>query len=331
MSLKLMGTDRFGHIGDLSSFGDGTVVLDVPLVPSSLPRLRNLAGSYQRIVWRRLTFRFEPLVPTSVTGGYVCGFLPDADDSITEAAAPLDRLMAHPGSKLVKAWQSAVITHKCVGDRLYTSRPPRGEARLYSPGRVALVIDSKISGGSGVLAPLSVYLDWEVELMEPSLEATSTKANTVEAMASFYLRSGHLGLWYSDNTGGDDPRSKIPGIQWDVVYRLGSKRYCLWTDTAQGTSITLAGNWDRICLKQDSSAGTTFWILDYKGEPIRKYGYVNQFMIEKGDILVPESGNALVGLEFLQQTPSWRDFGSKLERSSKPSEDSDRWEIVSRD
>lgn len=316
--LHIKGTDRLAHVSDLTVYGEGGVVLDVPLVPASVPRLRNLAASYQRVRWKRIVLRFEPMVPSITSGGYVCGFVPDADDDLSEGAA-LDRLMAHTGSKMVKAWQAATVSHRCMPDLLYTSRRPKQEARLYSPGRVALVIDSKIAVGERTSAPLSVYIDWEVELHEPCLEGTFTKAGAIEALDSFYTRQSNVGLWWKDGGGGDDPRTKLPGIQFDVVYRSISKRYTEFTDASSGSAVTMAGSFDRFCMTNDGTHGITLWVCDYKGAPIQKYGIHNTWMLEKGDTFVPEPKNLFQGLHHLQYPNCFEVWRPRQEPSSEQS------------
>lgn len=322
--INLRGTDRFGHIADLSKYGEGKVVFDVPLVPSGVPRLRNLAASYQRIRWKRIVVRFEPLVPTMTVGGYVCGFVPDAQDSLSDSANPLDRLLAHPGSKLAKSWMSSTVAHRCTPDLLYTSQPPKGEARLYSPGRVALIIDSSISAGTNVKAPMSIYLDWEVELSEPALEVEAPQVVTLTARSHFYARASNVGLWYKDSTGGDDPRSELPGIQFNVVYRLGSKRF-YWVGADATEEL---GNFDKVKLVNDATHGITLAICDYNGKEILVPAVKNIFMIEKGDVLVPEQENRVVGLEYLQCRTSNEKSGPKPKQSCEQSEALGPWELV---
>lgn len=321
--LRLAGTDRFGHIADLSKYGEGAVVFDVPVIPAGVPRLRNLAASYQRIVWRKLVFRFEPMVPSITSGGYVCGFVPDPDDDLASGNS-IDRLLAHTGSKMVKAWQAAVVAHKCVGDRLFTSRPVNGESRLYSPGRVALVIDTKISAGKDTPAGLSIYVDWEVELMEPSLEGPSTKAVTLEARASFYARSSNVGLWWKDGSGGDDPRSQIPGIQFDQIYALGSKRFVSF---GSGTNEVL-GNFDRVILQNHPTHGITLFVVDYSDKILELAAEKNVWVLEKGDVLTPIPKNSLTGLEHLPMPRLWESFGPRHGPSCEHSRGLDPWELV---
>lgn len=321
--LRLAGTDRFGHIADLSKYGEGAVVFDVPVIPAGVPRLRNLAASYQRIVWRKLVFRFEPMVPSVTTGGYVCGFVPDPDDDLAQGNA-IDRLLAHTGSKMVKAWQATVVAHKCVGDRLFTSRPVNGESRLYSPGRVALVVDTKISAGRDTPAGLSIYLDWEVELMEPSLEGPSTKATTLEARASFYSRASNVGLWWKDTAGGDDPRTQIPGIQFDQLYALKSKRFVSF---GQGETAVL-GNFDRVVLQNHPTHGVTLFVVGYDDRILELTSSQNVWFLEAGDTLTPVPKNSLTGLEHLPTPKLWENFGPRPRRLCEQSEDSDPWVLA---
>lgn len=307
----------------MDGYSEGELVLDLPLIPSGLPRLRHIASSYQRIRWKKLAIRFEPMVPTLAAGGYVCGFVPDPDDDLSRGEA-LDRLLAHSGSKMSKVWQAQTVIHKCTGDLLFTSAPPKGETRLYSPGRVALIVDSKVSAGKNVACPLSVYIDWEVSLMEPSLEADATRAGLVEAKESFYTRSSNVGLYWKDATGGDDPRPVMPGIEFGVVYRLGSKRF---VDLgSEGDRIAI--NFDRVVLVNHATHGITLAPCKYDRTPIYLQSSYNIYVIEKGDILVPEAGNALTGLNLLQSRRCFEELRPRQSDSKEPSSPSDSFCIV---
>lgn len=320
--ISVHGTDRLGHVPDAEKFSDGGVVMDVIIDALAIPRLSRLAEAYQRIVFRHLVFRVEPMAPSMCVGGFVSGFIPDPTDNIGSGEKALERLLAVPGSKVHKAWQSAVVSHKCLPDVLYTSEPPLGDLRFSSPGRFVLIVDGQLNDGSiASRIPVSIYVDWKVDLLSPSLE-NEDRSGPVVAQESFYLRSQNVGLWYKDTDGGDDPRPHIPGIQFDVPYRLDSKRYVDFTDSDAGTT-EIIGSFDRVMLQNHSTHGVTLFVLNYKGEIIDSKPTKNQYFLEKGDVLKPEPLNAQKGLNYLSQRRSGlrpEDKQRRLSMQSKSSE-----------
>lgn len=311
--LRVHGTDRLAHVPDISIYNDGDVALDFLVGALAIPRLARLAEAYQRVVYHRLVFRVEAMAPTSAIGGLVSGFIPDASDNVGTGGEALSRVLAVPGARLFKAWQSVSIAHSCLPDVLYTSVPPVGDIRLSSPGRLVIIVDSKVVvSTSGMRVPLSVYLDWDVTLMEPSLEGKEQKGSAIESKADFYLRSANVGLWWTDDAGGDDPRTKVPGIQFDQEYRLSSKRYIDFGEA--GTS----GSYDRVMLVNDTTHGVTFAPVDYKGKPMMLHPARNMFFIERGDVLVPEIPNPQLGLQICRP-PYLGGCGSRPSKLSTPS------------
>lgn len=287
--LKVHGTDRLAHVKSIGGLADGTVILDVVLDAQSIPRLAKLSDAYQRVQFHKLVFRIEPMAATSTVGGLVAGFVPDAQDRIGSGDRALARVLAVSGSKLFKAWQSVSVVHNCVPDLLYTSLPPKGEARLSSPGRFVVVVDSKVVGTSSGEIPMSVYLDWWVTLLEPSLEQAEGESNApIVAEKSFYLRASNVGLWWKDDAGGDDPRTAIPGIQFNQMYRLPSKRFVDFTDTT-ATGDEQIGSFDRVRMTNDATHGVTLWVVDYNGKDIPSKPSKNQWFLERGDVLHPEA------------------------------------------
>lgn len=313
--VHLSGTDRIFHINDIAGKAPGAVILDALLTPDIVPRLHKLAEAYQRIRYHKLVFRVETMVPTFSTGGYAFGFIPDPRDVLQPGTSALSRVMATPGAKLAKSWQSSVVAHKCNADLLYTNEPPLSELRLFSPGRVCFVIDSTPQGGTASAEmPVSIWLEWSVTLSEPSLESHN-KSSLIVAQNNFYIRSSNVGLWWRDSSGGDDPRSQIPGIQFDVVYQLTSKRFVDFTD---GTTETL-GSFDKVLLSNDTVHGVTLWVVDYSNKPIKGTGTKNVWVIEKGDTLTPLPGNSQVGLEHRWQRPLTSPYEPRPGPSSNPS------------
>lgn len=284
--LRLFGTDRVLHIPEARPT-DGAPLIDLSITPELLPRLHHMAEAYQRIRYKKLVFKIVSMCPTTTSGGIAAAFVADPTDVLGSGANALNRVVAQNGSKVTKVWQSATIRASLSGDLLYTSTPPLGDSRLYSPGRFWLVCESRFS----TPVPITVYLDWEVEVSVPSLETEAPEAGAVVLTANFYTRSSNPGFWYKDGAGGDDPRPHAPGIQFDVIYQSKSKSYIKFE--------TVAGNYDRFILVNDPNHGVTLTAVGTDGKPIIQVTDINQWVLEKGQPLFPVPENVKLGSEFI--------------------------------
>lgn len=318
-TLHVYGSDRFAHIPDLASKPENSVVLNQAITGASFARLKHLSSAYQRIRWTKLVFRVVPMSPTNISGGLCASFVADASDNVGTGTNAISRLLAQKGAKVFKAWESATISHRCIPDLLYTSEPPKGDIRMSSPGRFVLAVDSAISVGTSQKVPVTVYVDWAAVLSEPSIEGYAPNGSgDLTVNAGLYGRTENTGLWFRDTPGGDDPRSVIPGIQFDVVYRLQSKRYA--------NLVSGHINFDKVVLKNDKTHGVTLFVVGYDNKHIDSKFESNCWVIESGDTLRSEATSLnQTGSEFLclQETENSykgpgemsRTLDEKLERS----------------
>lgn len=308
--MRVHGTDRVIHIPE-AKFQDGSVMVDIPISSELVPRLAHLAEAYQRIRFKKLVFHIVSMCPTTTSGGIAAAFVADPTDVLSGGNDSLNRVVAQNGSKVTKIWQSALIRSSLSGDLLYTSAPPLGDTRLYSPGRLWVVCESKFS----TPVPLTIYMDWDVELSVPSLEVkTKEGAGAIILKSNFYTRTSNPGFWYRDSGGGDDPRPMAPGIQFDVVYQAKSKSYIDFGD--------VAGSFDRFIMVNDSVHGVTFTAVGMDNKPIISVTKKNQWVLEKGQPLYPVPENTVTGLEFIcNRSPSCRlsDPKSEPPQNSKSS------------
>lgn len=284
--LRIHGTDRIVHIPE-AQYADGAVMVDLSISPEITPRLSHIAQAYQRVRYKKLVFHIVSMCPTTTAGGIATAFVADPTDVLGGGTDALNRVVAQAGAKITKIWQSAIVRASITGDLLYTSEPPLGDQRLYSPGRLWMVSESKFSS----VVPITVYMEWEVELSVPSLESKTKEAGAIVVGVDFYTRSTNPGFWFKDGPGGDDPRSKIPGIQFDVVYQSKSKSYIQWSSSA--------GNYDKFILVNDPVHGVTFTAVGFDRKPIVEVAKLNQWVLEKGQPLFPTPENVQVGLEFV--------------------------------
>lgn len=289
--VHLKGTDRLIHVEDVSKFATGAVVVDLSMSCSTFKRMEHMASAYQRVRFKKLVFRVVPMSSTSATGGFAAAFVSDPSDVLGGGDDALDRLVAQKGSKITKIWQSTTIVGCISPDLLYTSEPPQGDIRLSSPGRLWVVIESKVAGVNSAEIPLTIYCDWEVDFYVPSLERNDTGGTgSLIVGAPFYTRSSNVGLWWKDTAGGDDPRIKIPNIEFDITYRTKQKYYL---------AFEKAGNFDKFRMVNDAAHGITLAPVAPDGKLVIEKTQINQWVLETGDVLTPVPDLNSVGAEFL--------------------------------
>lgn len=253
--------------------------------------MEHMAEAYQRVRFKKLVFRIVPMASTSSSGGFAAAFVADPTDVLGSGDDALDRLVAQKGSKITKIWQSTTVNGAILPDLLYTSEPPQGDQRLSSPGRLWVVIESKVTGLANAAVPLTVYCDWEVDFYVPSLEkGESGTTGSLVVQSTFFTRASNVGLWWSRSAGGDDPRSKIPGIEFDVTYRTKQKYYL---------SYSKAGNFDKFRMVNDVTHGVTLAPVDPDGKVLVEKTDIDQYVFEKGDVLTPVPTLNSVGVEYL--------------------------------
>lgn len=289
--VHLKGTDRLIHVDDVSKFGTGATVVDLSLSCSSFKRMEHMASAYQRVRFKKLVFRVVPMSATSSSGGFAAAFVSDPTDVLGSGDDALDRLVAQKGSKITKIWQSTTVNACLLPDLLYTSEPPQGDIRLSSPGRLWIIIESKVVGNNNSPVPLTVYCDWEVDFYVPSLEkGEKGGSGSLVVGATFYTKKTAVGLWWQDDSPGDDPRTKIPNIEFDVTYQTKQKYYL---------SYEKAGNFDKFRMVHDKVHGITLAPVAPDGTIIIEKTDINQYVFEKGDVLTPVSSPNSVGVEYL--------------------------------
>lgn len=255
------------------------------------------------------------MAPTNVSGGYVTAFIADPDDAVGTSSNAIARIISQHGAKVTKAWESCSVSSGPPKDLLYTSVSGHGDPRLYSPGQFVLGIDSKVVSPMNQPVPVSVYADWSVELSVPSLEEDEERRTELISNRAFYCRAGHPGLWFDQGgpTGEvpmDDPRTAIPGIQFDQIYELDAPFYCEFT--------TLGGNFWEVMLINDKDHGITLAPVDPStNKPlveVAKNDESKLWVWRSGTRLVlSNKGNLQVGSEFLS-LPSRSDPFSKPEQ-----------------
>nr|QJI53491.1 MAG: coat protein [Riboviria sp.]QKN89020.1 MAG: putative capsid protein [Riboviria sp.] len=288
-TISVSGRDQV-HI--IPNVQDRTGVLaQIVLTPESLPRLEKLGDAYQRIRYNKLTYVVEPLLSTSVSGGYTAGFVKDAADPIDEHNAPSTLLASGGVSK--KMWESATVNIGRLPDLYYTN-PGTGtpEYRWASPGSFVIYVDAPASSAGAI----KVYLSWSVTLSEPTVQDTSSALpGVVEVLQDAYSLNNNYGLY--DDKGKGLSCEQVFGVklQAGTLINLPNPRYY-----SQWVSDTQAGylcGYSRLAVKDDRP-----WPALANGEIIDDKALGKTLMLEVGErfvVTIPGSSG------FLGQRPPW--------------------------
>lgn len=124
------------------------------VTPSLSDRLQTLSKAYQRISYESLTFYVTPQAPLTTMGGYVAGFVMDADD----ASVTLNQLSANVGAVTKKWYETAVVPMPRSPGQYYTGLGH--EPRLSSPGTFWLMSD----GLPNQTVQVVLSVKWKVRL-----------------------------------------------------------------------------------------------------------------------------------------------------------------------
>lgn len=216
-SAIVAGVDRITHIENVQQFGHGTVVVDELLSSSSFARLARVAGAYQKVRYRKLTFRIVPMMSTATGGGYVAAFVRDPSDvPPSNSLDLLNWVTSQQGSVTTKWWQTADIAVGVADRTYYTSSSE--EVREYSPGRLVVVVDGKATAQG----PMTVFADWSVVLTHASLESAvgPDRSDHTVVLRNLWTKDTNQYVWSYDPTKTDTTGSPNPDLMFSD-WRVG--------------------------------------------------------------------------------------------------------------
>ena len=152
-----------------TDFQVGEIIASAIIVPNTVERLGQLASAYQRIRYNKLGFKFYGQFSEFSAGGLAAAFVRDPSDAPEfigpDASQQMMRWISDHAVKMTMKWSKQGYLHVPFDpDLLYTS--PSKEVRLYSPGSLWIISD----GSPGQLGTVKIEFDYDVTLMEPSLE-----------------------------------------------------------------------------------------------------------------------------------------------------------------
>lgn len=175
--VRQSATDRLFTTTLTAQAERGTVIYDQAITPSLLPRLRQQAGVFQKIIWHDLTFEVQTQTPTTTSGGYVVAFAVDPLLEVGSGQVALNAITTMQGAQTSKTWQSTVFKAPTTKQPLFVANG--ADERLYSPGRFLVFVD----GPPNVNVAMTIIVRWTVSLSEPARlqPAQSTPQPTLTA------------------------------------------------------------------------------------------------------------------------------------------------------
>lgn len=170
----------------------------------------------------------------------MAAFFQDVSDRVSESQYGLSKLTSQQGAATKKWWETATMNAATPPDLLYTSFNPE-EPRTGSPGKLVVACDGKASQRGG----LTVYVDWSVTLMTPSLEGPEEEEGKIPSLQlPLWTKSGTPGVFGHPKAGDwssltQDARRVLPGVLPDSTFRLSSPRY--FSDNVSNAPGSLVG------------------------------------------------------------------------------------------
>lgn len=204
--LTQTGTDRFIHIPNVKTSASQVILFSDIVTVKSFARLSQLSNTYQRYRIHNIRFRVEPQISTQTSGGYVAGFVTDPSVVVPSGAEGLNFLTSVKGAITKKWWESGVVVTPPMPDDLFCVVDST-QLRWSAAGRFVLGVD----GAASVDGALTVYVDWTVELLDPTLSVTTTEeppsfaTKVAQETVSVYYSEGDSNLGYAFCPAGSTP------------------------------------------------------------------------------------------------------------------------------
>lgn len=196
--LRLQGQDFLSNLqdpGDLTIAG--TNVLNVRINPLNFvgTRLALFARLYDKYIFKRLRFHFQPGNSTLTDGALILAYDRDVSDDLPpQSPVGVREYLSMMGSKTTQVWKN--LTLDCplsdTQDFYYTDEHGSlNDDRLVYQGRFLMAVMQSITNNlSG-----SVWIEYDIMLMDPHLE---------EAAVSVDLGYGHYNISYPAEVTFDD-------------------------------------------------------------------------------------------------------------------------------
>jgi hypothetical protein len=152
---------------------DGQTLAELFLAPQALPdsRAAALAEAFARYTFEDVRVKVRPMVSTSISGGYVAGFLADPTTALAnDSNAKRNQVLSAPGVQN-SWWDEADLPVKLVqrAAGYFTSgtrAAADNEPLLVAQAKIVLVADGDVGGVTSAF-PVGVTVDWKIRFWEP--------------------------------------------------------------------------------------------------------------------------------------------------------------------
>lgn len=288
--------------------------------PSHFDRLKVLCEAYQRIRYKRLTFRIVPMAPSVIAGGYTAGFIRDCKDRLS---GDVTSALLASGGVSKKNYDDSIVVVTGIPDLYYTSVEHVGSiSRWSSPGSFVISVDSPADKDMDVL----VYMDWHVELSEPvgKIVDTHKESGTVTIDGMLLMINKQSEIYYTTTD-----EQTVSALTSAVIFGrdMPPKTKIRFLSPRAYSEITSSGGVDHII--------NTFGIIckddGKKWAPLLATGaegtdhcYGTTFLTQKGETFIVEiPENSTEGFLFLSmqsKRPSYQIALKNLAEEQRPLE-----------
>lgn len=174
-AIRVVGRDIVTQI--TASLSQATNLFQAPIrLDSNVfagTRLARFGGLYEKYLFKRLTFHYDPSCGTTTDGSLIVAYDRDASDPIpTPNDSGIRQYMSMASNENFPVWASASVDCKLADlqDFYYTS-DNNSDLRLTSQGQILVAQLNPLIGVSRVTGTL--WVEYDVELFDPTLENSS--------------------------------------------------------------------------------------------------------------------------------------------------------------
>lgn len=246
-AIRVQGQDYLTSINCNSDVA-GTLLYNEVINPLtgvfSNTRLAKYAELYEKFLFKNLRFHYEPVCPTTTSGGVILAYDRDPSDPTPPASDHgLHQYYAMMGTRSGPSWESIVLDCPLSDTQdFYYGNGRGGDERLFCQGQI-YVAASTIMPASTALAML--WLEYDVLLFDPQLEEidVSNRASVDDVNETGVVKQGFnflvpTGVQIGDKavslqTDGDG--NNYFNFAREGVYEVITN----WANTGNATSVTL--------------------------------------------------------------------------------------------
>lgn len=189
---------------------EGSTIYELECSSLMSHRLANLSSSFQRVDIRSATLHVTGKAGSTVSGGYLVGFIADIADAVT-----VDSLGSSPGARSMKWWESTASKAVFPRQSFYTT-PQDAKDRFHTPGKWVVMVDGTPSSTVSV----TFHLSWDVVFSVPVSQAYVSHQDPLLVAVDLWSVKGQP--YVSDKAGSTEPGHLVKGSISYGVYKLST-------------------------------------------------------------------------------------------------------------